>query len=181
MSTITADSRVTEVVRTRSNLLRKLLEWGGFGAGAAGSGRRDRQPAVRPDRHGDQAAGCKRSPQPLGDRDRADDRAEHVLHCRLPGTVRNRRRYRALAQRDRLHRSGLRGTPPPEDRRVAELTRRKTGRRPVVSRTGAGPPSPRTGPASAGAVLSCFAWSFIEDRIAIRSWRGCRPTPGVGN
>lgn len=34
MSTITADSRVTEVVRTRSNLLRKLLEWGGFGAGA---------------------------------------------------------------------------------------------------------------------------------------------------
>ena len=34
MSTITADSRVTEVVRTRSNLLRKLFEWGGFGAGA---------------------------------------------------------------------------------------------------------------------------------------------------
>src|SRR6266496_4036970 len=34
MSTITADSRVTQVVRTRSNLLRKLFEWGGFGAGA---------------------------------------------------------------------------------------------------------------------------------------------------
>ncbi len=34
MSTITADSRVTEVVRTRGNLLRKLFEWGGFGAGA---------------------------------------------------------------------------------------------------------------------------------------------------
>ena len=34
MSTITADSRVTEVVRTRSNLLRKVFEWGGFGAGA---------------------------------------------------------------------------------------------------------------------------------------------------
>jgi len=34
MSTITADSRVTQVVRTRSNLLRTLFEWGGFGAGA---------------------------------------------------------------------------------------------------------------------------------------------------
>jgi hypothetical protein len=34
MSTITADHRVTEVVRTRSNLLRKVFEWGGFGAGA---------------------------------------------------------------------------------------------------------------------------------------------------
>jgi len=34
MSTITADTRVTEVVRTRSNLLRKLFEWSGFGAGA---------------------------------------------------------------------------------------------------------------------------------------------------
>ena len=34
MSTITADNRVTPVVRTKSDLLRKLLEWGGFGAGA---------------------------------------------------------------------------------------------------------------------------------------------------
>jgi hypothetical protein len=34
MSTITADHRVTEVVRTRSNLLRRVFEWGGFGAGA---------------------------------------------------------------------------------------------------------------------------------------------------
>jgi hypothetical protein len=34
MSTITADTRVTQVVRTRSNLFRKLFEWGGFGAGA---------------------------------------------------------------------------------------------------------------------------------------------------
>ena len=34
MTTITADNRVTQVVRTRSNLLRKLFEWGGFGAGA---------------------------------------------------------------------------------------------------------------------------------------------------
>jgi hypothetical protein len=34
MSTITVDHRVTEVVRTRSNLLRKVFEWGGFGAGA---------------------------------------------------------------------------------------------------------------------------------------------------
>ncbi len=34
MSTITADSRVTPVVRTRSDLFRKLLEWGGFAAGA---------------------------------------------------------------------------------------------------------------------------------------------------
>jgi hypothetical protein len=34
MSTITADNRVTQVVRTKSNLLRKLFEWGGFGAGA---------------------------------------------------------------------------------------------------------------------------------------------------
>jgi hypothetical protein len=34
MSTITADHRVTKVVRTRSNLLRKVFEWGGFGAGA---------------------------------------------------------------------------------------------------------------------------------------------------
>lgn len=34
MSTITADNRVTEVVRTRSDLFRKLFEWGGFAAGA---------------------------------------------------------------------------------------------------------------------------------------------------
>jgi hypothetical protein len=34
MSTITADHRVTEVVRTKSDLFRKLLEWGGFVAGA---------------------------------------------------------------------------------------------------------------------------------------------------
>jgi hypothetical protein len=34
MSTITADHRVTEVVRTKSDVFRKLLEWGGFAAGA---------------------------------------------------------------------------------------------------------------------------------------------------
>ena len=34
MSTITADHRVTQVVRTKSDLFRKLLEWGGFAAGA---------------------------------------------------------------------------------------------------------------------------------------------------
>ena len=34
MSTITADHRVTEVIRTKSDLFRKLLEWGGFAAGA---------------------------------------------------------------------------------------------------------------------------------------------------
>jgi len=34
MSTITADHRVTEGVRTKSDLFRKLLEWGGFAAGA---------------------------------------------------------------------------------------------------------------------------------------------------
>jgi hypothetical protein len=34
MSTITADNRVTQAVRTRSDLFRKLFEWGGFGAGA---------------------------------------------------------------------------------------------------------------------------------------------------
>jgi hypothetical protein len=34
MSTITADHRVTQVVRTRSNLLPRVFEWGGFGAGA---------------------------------------------------------------------------------------------------------------------------------------------------
>jgi len=34
MSTITADNRVTEAVRTKSDLFRKLLEWGGFAAGA---------------------------------------------------------------------------------------------------------------------------------------------------
>jgi len=34
MSTITADHRATHVVRTKSDLMRKLLEWGGFGAGA---------------------------------------------------------------------------------------------------------------------------------------------------
>jgi hypothetical protein len=33
MSTITADNRVTQAVRTRSDLLRKLFEWGGFAAG----------------------------------------------------------------------------------------------------------------------------------------------------
>ena len=34
MSTITADNRVTPVVRVKSDLIRKLFEWGGFGAGA---------------------------------------------------------------------------------------------------------------------------------------------------
>jgi hypothetical protein len=34
MSTITADSRVTQAVGTRSDLFRKLFEWGGFAAGA---------------------------------------------------------------------------------------------------------------------------------------------------
>jgi hypothetical protein len=34
MSTIAVDHRVTKGVRTRSNLIRKLLEWGGFAAGA---------------------------------------------------------------------------------------------------------------------------------------------------
>jgi hypothetical protein len=34
MSTITADNRVTQAVRTRSDLFRKLFEWGGFAAGA---------------------------------------------------------------------------------------------------------------------------------------------------
>jgi hypothetical protein len=34
MSTITADHRVTNVARTKSDVLRKLLEWGGFAAGA---------------------------------------------------------------------------------------------------------------------------------------------------
>ena len=34
MSTITADQRVSKAVRERSDLFRKLLKWGGFGAGA---------------------------------------------------------------------------------------------------------------------------------------------------
>jgi hypothetical protein len=34
MSTITADTRVTPTVRAKSDLFRKLLEWGGFAAGA---------------------------------------------------------------------------------------------------------------------------------------------------
>ena len=34
MSTITADHRATQVFRTSSDLFRKLLEWGGFAAGA---------------------------------------------------------------------------------------------------------------------------------------------------
>ena len=34
MSTITADKRVTHAARTRSDAFRKLLEWGGFAAGA---------------------------------------------------------------------------------------------------------------------------------------------------
>jgi hypothetical protein len=34
MSTITADNRVTQAVGTRSDLFRKLFEWGGFAAGA---------------------------------------------------------------------------------------------------------------------------------------------------
>jgi hypothetical protein len=34
MSTITADNRVTHVVREKSDLFRKLFEWGGFAAGA---------------------------------------------------------------------------------------------------------------------------------------------------
>ena len=33
-TTVTADDRVTKAVRTRSDLFRKLFEWGGFGAGA---------------------------------------------------------------------------------------------------------------------------------------------------
>ncbi|HEY6069175.1 MAG TPA: hypothetical protein VIU81_10830, partial [Gaiellaceae bacterium] len=34
MSTVTADNRVVTAVRERSDFLRKLFEWGGFGAGA---------------------------------------------------------------------------------------------------------------------------------------------------
>jgi len=34
MSTITANHRAIEAVRTKSDLFRKLFEWGGFGAGA---------------------------------------------------------------------------------------------------------------------------------------------------
>jgi hypothetical protein len=34
MSTITADNRATQAVRTKSDSFRKLLEWGGFAAGA---------------------------------------------------------------------------------------------------------------------------------------------------
>ena len=34
MSTITAENRATRTVRQRSDLARKLFEWGGFGAGA---------------------------------------------------------------------------------------------------------------------------------------------------
>ncbi|MGZ4410093.1 MAG: hypothetical protein ACXVY6_15110, partial [Gaiellaceae bacterium] len=34
MSTITADNRVAKAVRTRSDTIRKLFEWGGFAAGA---------------------------------------------------------------------------------------------------------------------------------------------------
>jgi hypothetical protein len=34
MSTITADQRVSQAVRERSDLFRKVLKWGGFGAGA---------------------------------------------------------------------------------------------------------------------------------------------------
>jgi hypothetical protein len=34
MSTITADNRVAQAVRTRSDLFRKFFEWGGFAAGA---------------------------------------------------------------------------------------------------------------------------------------------------
>jgi hypothetical protein len=34
MSAMTADNTVTRAVRTRSDLFRKLFEWGGFGAGA---------------------------------------------------------------------------------------------------------------------------------------------------
>jgi hypothetical protein len=34
MSTITADQRVSKAVRERSDLFRKVLKWGGFGAGA---------------------------------------------------------------------------------------------------------------------------------------------------
>jgi hypothetical protein len=34
MSTITADNRVTQTARPKYEVLRKLLEWGGFGAGA---------------------------------------------------------------------------------------------------------------------------------------------------
>ena len=34
MSTITADNRATTAEREKSDLFRKLLEWGGFAAGA---------------------------------------------------------------------------------------------------------------------------------------------------
>src|SRR2546422_11607660 len=34
MSTITADNRVAQATSAKSDLIRKLFEWGGFGAGA---------------------------------------------------------------------------------------------------------------------------------------------------
>ena len=85
--------------------------------------------------HSDEAAGCQRRPQPLGDRDRADDRAEHVLYGRQARTVRDRRRSRTAPERDRLHRSRLRSAAPEVDRRArASRGTRWAGARCVPSR-----------------------------------------------
>ena len=53
-------------------------------------------------RAGERPAGRQRPPQPLGDRDRADDRAQHELHGRPALDLRPGHGYRPPSLRDRL-------------------------------------------------------------------------------
>ena len=89
-----------------------------------------------------EAARRERYPEPLGDGNSADHRAEHLLHGRQTRPVRNRRRNRAAPQRHPLHHPVLRSTPPPEGRRAVEPDAAQDGPAPGGFEAGAGPLSP---------------------------------------
>ena len=63
-------------------------------------------------------AGRQLCPQPVGDRDRAQHRSQRELHGRVDLAVRDRRRHRSAALRDRLWDPGCRRSP--QRRRAGE-------------------------------------------------------------
>ena len=76
---------------------------------------KERQGHKRPDprrgRSEDTAAGRERGPEPLGDGDRADERAEHLVLRGAGRTVRDRRRVCIPPRRDRVRDPRLHGLP----------------------------------------------------------------------
>ena len=128
----------------------------------------------------DEAAGSQRRSEPLGDRDRADDRTEHVLHGRQARTVRNRRRDRTAPERDRLHRSRFRGPAPQVDGRADELAAAQAGPAPGAFRVGAGPISEENRPGHGAVLFSRVVWAAPTNglrQVTEGRCRSDRPRP----